>query len=306
MAKAQLSRVSNTQGEIERVEGKVAVRLRGNSSLAKMQGVTCLNARAAAGDRVYEKVFHHPNKAVFLPDEEDRVVKWLRNVEDVVTIGMTGYSSLKPEVLKDWGLKPGEYEAACRDILACTILLLQREYQGIRIKLTHGASDMGIDRAVIEVARKLNLDQLGFNCPKWMFYVNDDEVPVYVAEDQESYADAFVRNTDILISVGGREQSLMHDVTAAIKYGKCLIVAPVMNAISSNGGPPSRNGNGEVQDATQAFLTSVRMPYLAGPMHPLQGYRDLTEYVAQNASAFAQQHLLSPGCAFNQSKLRTC
>jgi len=304
MAKATLTTVSNTNGEIERIGENTVVRLRGNSGLANMDGVTCLNGKAAKSNRVYEKVFSDSRKTIFLPNERDRIPKWLRDVDDVVTVGMTGYSSLKPEVLKAWGLKPGEYEAACRDILAYTVRLLQQEFLGIRIKLNHGASDMGIDGAVIDVARELSLDQLGFNCPKWMFYVNDDEIPVYVAENQAEYADAFVRNTDILISVGGREQSLMHDITAAIKYGKCLIVAPVMNAISCNGGPPSRDGDGVVQDATQAFLTSVRMPFGAGPMHPLQNYNDLATYVAQNASAFAQQHLLSPKRAFNRAQLR--
>lgn len=302
MANIDFASVSPS-GQISRDDdGNAVIDVRAKSSMASMPGVSCLNPKAAEKNRVYRKTFCHPDKRVFLPQEEDEMRRQLRSAPDVVTVGMTGYSSLKPEQLKQWGIKQGAYEAACRDLIEFTAKQLRTAFPGVRVKFVHGASDMGVDRAVIDTAREMNLDHFGFNCPEWMCYVHDDEVPVYVAADKDAYADAFVRNADILISAGGRDQSLMHDVTAAIKYGKCLILAPVMEAISNNGGPPARDGNGQVQDATQAFLTCVRLPYLAGPTRPLSSYDDLATFVSANANDFAQQHLISPGRAFTMAK----
>ena len=267
-------------------------------------GTVCANPEAPEAERVYQYWFTNPRKQILLPEEEGQIERFLRNAPDVITIGMTGYSALKDEQCRQWGIKPGAYEAACAGILAHTIRMLQRKFEGARIKVTHGASDLGIDKVVIGVARQLNLDQLGFNCPGWMWYVNDDDIPVYVARDKEAYGDRFVRHTDILLSVGGRDQSLISDITAAIKYGKCLITCPVMQAISSNGGPPSRDGEGKIQDATKALMTCLRLPYTAGPTRPIQGFEDLAQFVSANATDFAQASLLSPERAYAWSSLQ--
>ena len=295
MASTRRNQVSE-DGLIERRNGEVIVRLRSDKEDGPGGGATCSNAEAPVAKRVWEKRF--AKKQIFLPDEFAAATTFLRSVPDVITLGATGYSSLKPDVCAAWGIKPGAYEAACAALLAQTVRYLQIKFEGVRIKLTHGASDMGIDRVVIDVARQLNLDQLGFNCPRWMSYVNDDEVPVYVAKSQSDYSDAFVRSTDILLSVGGRQQSLIHDITGAIKYGKRLIVCPIMVAISSNGGPPSRNAEGGVEDATQALLTSLSMPNLAGNCEQVHDFDGLTRYVGTSAAEFAQNHLLSPARAY--------
>ena len=69
------------------------------------------------------------------------------------------------------------------------------------------------------------------------------------------------------LSLGGRDQSLIHDVTSAIKYGKCLLIAPLMKAISSNGGPPSRDGDGRFF----AGSCSEYLQKLGRRLCPLQG-----------------------------------
>ena len=297
MARRKANAVS-TEGDIGKNDTGVYLRLRGKDKSATA-GTVCLNPEADVAERIYERRFQNPRKRIFLPGEEDMATAFLKNGIDVVTIGMTGYSTLKPEQLAQWGIQDGAYEEACAAILAQTIHTLTRRFPGVRIKVTHGASDMGIDRVVIRVAKELNLDQLGFNCPAWMWYVTDDEVPVFVAKDKDAYADSFVRHTDILLSVGGREQSLVHDITAAIRHGKCLIPCPIMQAISNNGGPPPRDGDGKIQDATRALMTSLRLPTVAGFNGPIHTFDDLANFVTANAAEFAQSNLLSPSRAYS-------
>ena len=84
-----------------------------------------------------------------------------------------------------------------------------------------------------------------------------------MAQNQEAYADAFIKSLDILFSVGGRMQSLQHDILAVINYGKRLIPIDLLGAISPNGGPPARDGSGRVENATAAFMNSIFQFYAA-------------------------------------------
>ena len=92
-----------------------------------------------------------------------------------------------------------------------------------------------------------------------MLYVKDDSRPVYVASTQAEYADAFVRALDLLYTCNGRKQTYMHDIAAAFEYGKHVFPINVLRAISTTGGPPARDAEGNVQDAVAEMERRVHM-----------------------------------------------
>lgn len=279
-------------GVVFRDGGETVVQMVGKKDLANIPGVTCTNPDAPEAERIYEKRFSQ--KRVILPEDQDALS--MLHGENLVVLGMTGYSSIKPQDCADWGLKPGAYEAACQDLITNVIKSLQAEFPGIQIAIADGASDMGVDKAIIAAANRLAIPHMGFSCPAFMFYVNDDDAAVYVAPSQADYADAFIRNLSILISAGGRMQALEHDMLAAIKYNKRLILANILKAISTNGGPPARDASGRVLDATAAFQQSIvslvpRGTYSSDP------YADLRTEMTTQAVRVART-LLTPNVAF--------
>lgn len=244
-------------GKIFRQDGKTIVQIQGHSSLGSLPGVRCLDPEAEEEKRIYEKVFI--KKKVYLPGEYDQAVSEQLKGKDIVVLGMNGYSGLSDELCAAWGVKPGGYEAACAAILRSTTKLLQAKFPGVDIRFAHGASDLGVDRAIIEVANGLNRPQLGHSCPHFMFYVEDDDIPVYVAKDQAAYSLAFISSLDILIAANGRIQSFEHDIDAAFKKLKHVIPVNVLRSISTNGGPPAVGPDGKINDAVAAFEQHVHL-----------------------------------------------
>ncbi|MEZ4534184.1 MAG: hypothetical protein R3D26_04120 [Cyanobacteriota/Melainabacteria group bacterium] len=91
-----------------------------------------------------------------------------------------------------------------------------------------------MDWAIIKAARDLNRPHLGHSCPKFMFYVEDDTDPVYVAET--SRIRLFVRRSlDILIAANGRMQAFRHDIMAVFEKMKHASFVNVLKSISTNG-----------------------------------------------------------------------
>lgn len=240
------------EGTIWRDGDDVVVEVTGGSeSRGDQPGVTCANPNALPEDRVYRKVF--TQKPIYLSDEYDRAVTGHLTGLDVVVLAMNGYSRLTDDQCRDWGVHPGAYEAACKALFVGVISSLQREFPGVDVRIAHGASDMGIDRVAIEVSRRFNRMQLGHSCPKFMLYVVDDDVPVYVAATQEAYAKAFIDSLTILIAANGRAQSFEHDIQAAFSMLKHVVLVNVLKSISSTSGPPGINAEGEIEDAVAAM-----------------------------------------------------
>jgi hypothetical protein len=245
-------------GKIKRVNKEVVVTVQGDASLAKIPGVVCENVRAHPSRRLYRKVF--TKKPIYLPSEYEQAVREvLGGGQDIVVVGMNGYSRLTDAQCRNWGVKPGAYEAACKSILSSTILALQREFPGIDVRLAHGASDLGVDRMVIEVGRELNRPQLGHSCPHFMMWVEDDDIPVFVARDQAEYSDRFIESLHILIAANGRYQSFHHDIDAAFKMLRHVIPLNILRSISGTGGPPAIGPDGQIEDAVAAFEERVHL-----------------------------------------------
>src|SRR3989344_1208851 len=282
----------DTEGVVVRVDNKHVVQIKGQTHLLEIPGVECLNPDQESPERVYSKTFS--NKRIYLPNEAEEAKKEVLGGSNVVVIGMTGYSRLTDQQCFEWGIKPRAYENACMDILGTVIHNLNKEYPGIKVKLVDGASDMGVDQAVIEVARQLNIEHLGYSCPEYLFYVKDDEDPIFVAGTRQAYSDAFIANLDILFSVGGRVQALEHDISAAIRFNKHLILLNILHSLSTNGNPPARDGNGNVVDATAAFYESIAR---LSKNHLYASYEDLKDFATETSTIMCRK-MLSPEISF--------
>lgn len=289
-----LAKAIGPDGLISREGDMVVVRAIDKEYLLKIPGVVCENPEAPMAERIYRKDFK--NKTIYLPGEYQKAVHDVLSGTDVACIGMTGFSAIGAENCKAWGITEETYVAACQDLLGQTINTLQKHFPGIKIKLVDGASDMGVDRATIGVAQVMNLDHLGFSCPNFMFYVNDDKAPVYVAANQSEYADAFVRSLNILFSVGGRKQALEHDMLAAVKYDKRLVLLNVLRSICKSGGPQARDGDGKIIDATSAFEQALSLQGILG-QHSSDPFKDLCTFAGDAADRICRA-ILAPERAY--------
>ena len=284
----------NLEGRIFKSGTNVCVEKIGSPGLSNLSGVECLNQTAPEEDRIYRKTFY--KKPIFMPSEYHKAIAEILVGSDVVVIGMNGYSSLSLEQCQAWGVKPGTYEAACHTILKGLIEYLTKKFNGIDVRIAHGASDLGVDRAAIRVGRQLNCPQLGHSCPKFMFYVPDDEIPVYVAKTQAEYAQAFIRSLNVLIAANGRVQAFEHDIDTAFKLHKPILPINVLKSISSTGGPPAFNANGGIEDAVAAmeqlvFMVSMRLGL------KLDQFEELRQHTNETV-AMITRRLLSPERAF--------
>lgn len=292
-------RAQRDPGRIYREGSETVVEIRGKGYLLKdpnVQGVTCMNADAPEPERIYQKRFI--NRRIYLPDEFELATTSVLNGHDVVVLGANGYSNLSPARCQAWGIQPGKYEAACKAILISTIKMIQDRFTGARIKMVHGASNMGVDRAIIEICKKLNLEMLGFSCPEYLFYVQDDnDFPVHVSSSGKEYSDRFVEALNILLACNGAEVAFRHDIAAATAKAKQIIPVNVLRAISTTGGPPAFDEHGKVVDAVAAYEHCVHM---MGQRWTGQGEQDwlaLLDHVHLWVANFCRTQL-SPNGAF--------
>jgi len=287
------------EGKIYRNKEKdVIVEIQGKPNLKDLPGVTCLDSHKPVAEKTYQKIFK--KKQIYLPKEYDLAITTYLSGTDVIIIGMNGYSSLTPQQCQEWGVKVGAYEAACSALLNTTISYLQNEFPGIDVRVVHGASNLGVDQAIINTANLMNRPQLGFSCPKFMFYVNDDDVPVYVASTQDEYSRAFAKSLDILIAANGRIQSFEHDIDAAFKFRKHVIPVNVLKSISTTGGPPAFKEEGHIEDAVAAMELLVHMVSMQLGGERRDPWENLLEHIHKTIGSIARQ-VLSPRRAFGNS-----
>lgn len=293
--KKQTQEVVTSEGLVRRQDdGSFIVKVRGATHMRGMDQVVCENPDAADADQIFSRVFRR--KPIYLPEEYDRAHAEILRGTDVVVLALNGYSALSPQKCREYGVKPGAYEAACYSIFDGAIDGLLKAYRGIDIRIAHGASGMGVDGVQLKVAKHRNLKQLGHSCPKFMFYVEDDEVPVYVADSQLAYADRFVDSLDILIAANGREQAFRHDILAVFSKLKHMIPINVLKAISDNGGPPAIGPDNKIEDAVAAYETRI---HAASRMVVTGGdpFVDAKAHALEQTRAIAR-NLISPERAF--------
>jgi hypothetical protein len=273
----------------------------GANHVAGLAGVTCLNPGAGEADRIYEKRFF--KKPIYMPRDYERAVREVLSGKDVIVIGMNGYSSLTDEQCRAWGVRPGAYEAACAGLLEAACAELSEAFPRIDIRFAHGASDWGIDGVILKVAAKLERPQLGHSCPQFMFYVTDDDVPVYCAADKVKYANAFIDSLQILLACNGRVQAFEHDIDACFKKLKHVIPLNVLKSISTTGGPPAIGADGKIEDAVAAFEQRVHMQARQISLVGKDAYLDIVGHVSDVTVSITRQ-LISPDRAFSNVRAK--
>lgn len=260
--------------------------------------ITCENPDAPLPERIYHKIFI--KKPIYLAGRyQDAVREVLRNGQDVVVLGMNGYSRLTDEQCRAWGVKPGAYEEACAALLHHITKILLEYFSGIDVRYVHGASNLGVDRAAISVARRLNRLHLGHSCPDFMLHVEDDEVPVYVARNQTDYAEKFIKSLDILISANGRAQTFQQDINAAFMMLKHVIPVNILRSISETGGPPAIGPDGQIEDAVAAFEHRVHMMAVQLGFSKNDRWQELVNHVQETTVGICRS-LVSPSRAFSK------
>lgn len=247
-----------------------------------------------------EKVF--TRKKIFLPGEYDLAIASCLSGTNVFVLGMNGYSSLSHDQCVAYGIQYGAYEIACAALLAEITKKLRTEYEGIDVRLVHGASDMGVDKAAINVGLKLNIPQLGFSCPNYMMYVEDDDIPVYVAKNEAEYCEAFTDALNVLITCNGRKTTFSMDIDAMFKKYKDVVPINIIQAISNNGGPPAINEDGEIEDAVAFWYLKMHHVAVQMGIAGIDNWPDAKDKVGNIVSDICRR-TMPPHVAFGFSPL---
>ena len=194
------------------------------------------------------------------------------------TVGVAGYSDLS--IFENSGvLKKGEYQDLCKDVLARFVLGFNAAMNELKfdapVVITHGASELGVDKAARDTAISINCRQFGFNQPEWMFYVPDDAVPVYVGIDKQDYHHKFAAHTMVLLIMGGRDDAAYSDRLNTQQYRNLVLPCPILPFLMDNPPPAwdpkydqERGSVGPLEwankipilDASMAHLRSVPLP----------------------------------------------
>lgn len=279
-------------GKIRKVKGGFEVTVRAPEEPEKLEGVVCKNPRAPISQREYIKVFR--NKRIYLPDQYDRAIREVLQGKNVLRLGFNGYSTIREDRAKRWGVTIDRYDAACAKLAFDVIQYLQGEFPGVDIRLVNGASDMGIDRSTNRVASELNIPILGFSCPNYMVHVKDDDAPVHVARDKDTYSDKFVESLDVLIAANGAETAYKHDMRAVLTYFKHFIPVDVVSAISTTGGVPALGPDGKVENAVKAYGYLV---HIMGQGMVAKGFDRIADFTKRECRDVCRQQL-EPSFAF--------
>ena len=279
---------------VRRENGITVVEAVGKDGLAGYPGVVCTNPDAPPEERIFRKEFKNPDKHIYLAHEYDLAVRTELADHYRFVVAMNGYTSLTNDQCAAWGVKPGAYEKACSVLLTQVDEHVRRHFTDACSCYVHGASDMGVDKVISETATRLRRRQLGFSCPEYLFYVPDNDVPVYVAASVDEYSDSFVRTSDILIAANGRLQAFRMDIAAVFTHDKFLLPVNVLKLISTNGGPPAKGADGKINDAVAHF--EQRFFAIGTQVYGLKGRDAWSAAIAeaQDIVAHICRHILEP------------
>ncbi len=230
-----------------------------NESWSLDFGAVCINPEEVESKRKYQKIFR--KKPIYFANEYERLVREQFSRNDNFVVSMSGYSKITAEQRVAYGIQNGEYEAACAATLRTMFQNIRNKFNGAYLQLTYGASDVGVDAAIEKVAGEFNIIPIGFSCPRFMLYVKDDKIPVFVANNSDAYADFYIRSLDFLIVTGGRAHALQHDILASCIYNKRIHFLDILNILSRNGGVAAtkqeKDGRITVENAAAAMGRNI-------------------------------------------------
>jgi hypothetical protein len=177
------------------------------------------------------------NKKIYLPSEKEAYEKEvLQKGPKTIWLGVTGWTKPPKHYTERYGMnnENGLYEKLVTTLLLENILELK--LNDINVDLRHGASNAGVDAAIMKVMETIKVSGSGVNCPMYMTWVADDTRggPVYVAENKNAYHDAYSDFTQILIVTGGRDVAFYHDYLRRLKGTGFSVVADVIQTATDN------------------------------------------------------------------------
>ncbi len=124
-----------------------------------------------------------------------------------------------------------------------------------------GYERFGIDKVLEDVAYKYSKELLGFSCPRFMLYVNDNsKYPVYVATTAKDYANKFIMSLDFLVTTGGRKHAFAHDLRCVLDEDKSIFFVDVLSHVARTPVPThsyDQNGNIVIENAPAAFEHNI-------------------------------------------------
>lgn len=122
-----------------------------------------------------------------------------------LVIGMVWYSSLKEQVELGW-VSTTEYETFASDLYRKVLADIREQFPNITLASIDGASDMWIDKPLIQTRLQTWMPWLSFSCPEYIKYVKD--IPgnnIFLSQDAHTYLENYARCADIMIVVGWRD-----------------------------------------------------------------------------------------------------
>lgn len=252
-------------------------------------GVICKNPSAPEEKRVYAKRFH--NRKIYAPEEYDAFISENLCGKNLFVMSINGYSRITPEQCRRYGVKEGDYEAACTALGRSMIKHLKSKFKSAQFAFTYGASYMGVDKAVEEVAKEFGTPLVGLSCPRYMLYAQDNDIPVYVSKNRDLYSDNYIKTLDLLITTGGREQTLKHDVMAACLYNKNIHFVDILNSLSASGGVPAtitdEHGRVRVDNAAAAMGRNITFFTRQEAISLIPADGDIWDAIFSNANRIA-------------------
>ncbi len=153
--------------------------------------------------RVYQS--HQMEEAY---ENEINLTKQNINKRSHIIIGMVGYSSLKNDQVELWWATTNQYEEICSEIYLAIIEAIKDSFPNTEIMSIDGASDMWIDKVLIDTRLKNDMKWLSFTCPEYIEYVWDIENnALLVSCDADTYLHNYSRCSDIMIVAGWRDSA---------------------------------------------------------------------------------------------------
>lgn len=259
--------------------GKIwEVRMTGRPDLAKLPGVTVENPEAAPERQVCVKVFR--NKHIYRDYERFRRDRLTG--PDLVALAANGYSTMDdPDLLE-------AYVQASKGLLVAVYWMMKRSIPRLDIRLIDGGSKTGIDKALLLAADELKIPHVSHSCPEFMFWVEDDNDPVFVAPDQDAYSDTFIQSSHILLACNGGKQAFHMDIKAALDYEKDVVLVDLLGSLGREVDSKLIGSNKKIVDAVSSFMRLVHVATRHLSTSSFDKYSDLVLNVGQIATSVAR------------------
>ena len=244
------------------MDGKVERLKNGNIQVTVLDEPWSLEFGATQEGNFYKRTFSQ--RKLFLPEEETKFKSYVElDKPGKFWITMNGFSNTS-KFLEKYGLQPGSYERACARLFAKVIKMLRERFPTIEIATVYGVSNVGIDLAIMDACSMTRpaISIAGVTCPRFLLYAEDDPQwgPVYVAATKQDYADRYVKWADLLISTGGCEHALEHDIKCAVQSLTKIYFINILKLLCPNtndSGIEVVDGKVKIINAPAVFGSSV-------------------------------------------------